>query len=223
MWFGKQVKQEKNYAVKWSRCNNSEFWPSSIKWFGRTTGERNIRHITNPIKGRHAADRETGFFTIWRSSLDSSLTTTPRPFSSLNMLTRSSQEKPQTICRSSPEQNHKERRSFVDHKIKKCHYLCSRSLGWINQQTWKCTCQHHVPLVLCPVYSVLMAEEPLRFSRIMESAVNAESRSNKSNQYFARSWLWFSYWWVSLFNVIWMNHFEKSELHSVDFETTVPW
>ncbi|TNN63251.1 hypothetical protein EYF80_026502 [Liparis tanakae] len=68
-------------------------------------------------------------------SLDSSLTTTPRPFSSLNMLTRSSQEKPQTICRSSPGQTHREE-----------------------------------------VYSVLMAEEPLRFSRIMESVVMAERR-----------------------------------------------
>lgn len=33
-----------------------------------------------------------------------------------------------------------------------------------------------LPLVLCPVYSVLMAEEPLRFSRIIVSLVTAEKK-----------------------------------------------
>lgn len=35
--------------------------------------------------------------------------------------------------------------------------------------------QQCLPLVLCPVYSVLMAEEPLRFSRIIVSVAGKET------------------------------------------------
>lgn len=46
--------------------------------------------------------------------------------------------------------------------------------------------QQCLPLVLCPVYSVLIAEEPLRFFRIMVSVVTAEKR-NKSTLISAHS------------------------------------
>lgn len=68
-------------------------WPTD-----RLTGQEGS--LRNP-----AARRLDCSLTSWRSSLDSSFTTTPRLFSSLNMLIRSSQEKPQTICRSSQGQN----------------------------------------------------------------------------------------------------------------------
>lgn len=68
--------------------------------------------------GSRQADGLGVFLTSWRSSLDSSLTTTPRPLSSLNMLIRSSQEKPQTICRSSPGQKKTQRKVSAGKKNK---------------------------------------------------------------------------------------------------------
>lgn len=38
-----------------------------------------------------------------------------------------------------------------------------------------------LPLVLCPVYSVLMAEEPFRFSRIMVSLIKAEEEEEEGS------------------------------------------
>lgn len=91
--------------------------------------------------------------TSCRSSLVTSLTTTPRLFSSLNMLVRSSQEKPHTICRSSQGEP----------------ALVSNQGSTSGLQAMN-VC---IPLVLCPVYVVLMAEDPFRFSRIMVSEVTA--------------------------------------------------
>lgn len=62
----------------------------------------NLQHVhyTSSIYSLIDLHAATFLLTTLRSSLDSSCTTTPRPFSSLNMPASSSQENPQIICRS---------------------------------------------------------------------------------------------------------------------------